>query len=157
MTPRYEWTPASEPPDTDRDVLEMNLDELERLEREATAGPWIGAGPSFGDPLPRYTTEIVTEWQSEEEESQTICLFGISHRDDENEANAHLIAALRNSARELIADARRMTFLEERGYAIDMIGDPDNDVRFWFGNGHTVSRGRTLRAAIDAAIAQEQK
>ena len=21
MTPRYEWTPASEPPDTDRDVL----------------------------------------------------------------------------------------------------------------------------------------
>ena len=160
MTPRYEWTPASEPPDTDRDVLEMNLDELERLEREATAGPWIGAGPSFGDPLPRYTTEIVTEWQSEEEESQTICLFGISHRDDENEANAHLIAALRNSARELIADARRYRWLKERLHGVDFnYMDADNRANsvIVFKIDDEVRMSGNLDLSIDAAIAQEQK
>ena len=29
MTPRYEWTPASEPPDTDRDVLVWRRNECE--------------------------------------------------------------------------------------------------------------------------------
>ena len=29
MTPRYEWTPASEPPDTDRDVLVWRRREAE--------------------------------------------------------------------------------------------------------------------------------
>jgi predicted lipoprotein len=85
----------------------MNLDELERLLREATAGPWIGAGPSFGDPLPRYTTDMVTEWE-DDDGCRTICEFGYAHHDDENEANAALIAALRNSAEELIRDARRL-------------------------------------------------
>lgn len=130
----------------------MNLDELERLEREATAGPWSST-PS--DPSQGYECFWITACPeiNQEREIATVC----GPQNERNTSNAALIAALRNSARELIADARRMTFLEERGYAIDMIGDPDNDVRFWFGNGHTVSRGRTLRAAIDAAIAQEQK
>ena len=130
----------------------MNLDELERLEREATAGPWSST-PS--DPSQGYECFWITACPeiNQEREIATVC----GPQNERNTSNAALIAALRNSSRELIADARRMTFLEERGYAIDMIGDPDNDVRFWFGNGHTVSRGRTLRAAIDAAIAQEQK
>jgi hypothetical protein len=58
-----------------------------------TPGPWIGAGPSFGDPLPRYTTEIVTEWEEEDGESLSICTLPFHHHDDENEANALLIAA----------------------------------------------------------------
>lgn len=130
----------------------MNLDELERLEREATAGPWSST-PS--DPSQGYECFWITACPeiNQEREIATVC----GPQNERNTSNAALIAALRNSSRELIADARRMTFLEERGYAVDMIGDPDNDVRFWFGNGHTVSRGRTLRAAIDAAIAQEQK
>lgn len=56
-----------------------------------TPGPWIGAGPSFGDPLPRYTTVIVTEW--EESDNLVICELPFNHHDDENEANARLIAA----------------------------------------------------------------
>lgn len=58
-----------------------------------TPGPWTGAGPSFGDPLPRYTTEIVTEWEDEDGEALSICELPFHHHDDENEANARLIAA----------------------------------------------------------------
>lgn len=58
-----------------------------------TPGPWIGAGPSFGDPLPRYTTEIVTEWEGDEGDVISICEMPFHHHDDENEANARLIAA----------------------------------------------------------------
>ena len=130
----------------------MNLDELERLEREATAGPWSST-PS--DPSQGYECLWITACPgiNQEREIATVC----GPQNERNTSNAALIAALRNSSRELIADARRMTFLEERGYAVDMLGDPDNDVRFWFGNGHTVSRARTLRAAIDFALAQEKK
>lgn len=90
--------------------MTADLNELERLLREATAGPWIGAGPSFGDPLPRYTTSMVTEWE-DDDGFRTICEFGYAHHDDENEANAALIAALRNHAEELIRDARRYRWL----------------------------------------------
>jgi hypothetical protein len=58
-----------------------------------TPGPWIGAGPSFGDPLPRYTTEILTEWEDEHEGSETICTLPFAHHDEQNEANALLISA----------------------------------------------------------------
>lgn len=58
-----------------------------------TPGPWIGAGPSFGDPLPRYTTEIVTDWEDEDGEALSICTLPFHHHDDENEANARLIEA----------------------------------------------------------------
>ena len=58
-----------------------------------TPGPWTGAGPSFGDPLPRYTTEIVTEWEGDDDDVICICELPFSHYDDENEANARLIAA----------------------------------------------------------------
>jgi len=67
-----------------------------------TPGPWIGAGPSFGDPLPRYTTEIVTEW--EEDDNRVICELPFDHHDDENEANARLIAA----APELLEALKRL-------------------------------------------------
>ena len=58
-----------------------------------TPGPWIGAGPSFGDPLPRYTTSIMTELEHEDGGYIEICELPFHHHDDENEANARLIAA----------------------------------------------------------------
>lgn len=62
-------------------------------ETKHTPGPWIGAGPSFGDQLPRYTTEIVTEWEDEDDQRPMICTLPFRHYDHENEANARLIAA----------------------------------------------------------------
>jgi hypothetical protein len=63
------------------------------MSTQHTPGPWIGAGPSFGDPLPRYTTSIVTEREDDDEGIVEICELPFHHRDDENEANARLIAA----------------------------------------------------------------
>jgi len=58
-----------------------------------TPGPWIGLGPSFGDPSPRYTTEIETDWDYEGAENRQICEMPFDYYYEENEANAHLIAA----------------------------------------------------------------
>jgi hypothetical protein len=63
------------------------------MSTQHTPGPWIGAGPSFGDPFPRYTTSIVTEREHDDEGIVEICELPFHHRDDENEANARLIAA----------------------------------------------------------------
>ena len=62
-------------------------------EPKFTPGPWTCLGPSFGDPLPRYTTEIETDWEYEGAENRQICEMPFHHHDEENEANAHLIAA----------------------------------------------------------------
>ena len=62
-------------------------------EPKFTPGPWTCLGPSFGDPLPRYTTEIETDWEYEGAENHQICEMPFHHHDEENEANAHLIAA----------------------------------------------------------------
>jgi hypothetical protein len=80
----------------------MNLDELERLEREATAGPWSST-PS--DPSQGYECFWITACPeiNQEREIATVC----GPQNERNTSNAALIAALRNSARELIADARR--------------------------------------------------
>lgn len=67
------------------------------------------------------------------------------------------LAAVTAELDALRADARRMTFLEKNGYAVDMLADPDNDVLFWFGNGYHVCRGTTLREAIDKAIAESKE
>lgn len=58
-----------------------------------TPGPWIGAGPSFGDPLPRYINEIVTVDENDDGFAETICRLPFDYLDAENEANALLIAA----------------------------------------------------------------
>lgn len=63
------------------------------MSTQHTPGPWIGAGPSFGDPLPRYTDEIVTVDEDEHGGVETICRLPFNHLDAENEANARLIAA----------------------------------------------------------------
>ena len=35
--------------------------ELRKLAEAATQGPWIAAGPSYGDPVPRYYNTVVTD------------------------------------------------------------------------------------------------
>lgn len=68
------------------------------LKAGPTPGPWIGAGPSFGDPLPRYITEIVRDRDDGEECEETICDFPVAALEPENEANALLISACNPAA-----------------------------------------------------------
>ena len=63
------------------------------MSTQHTPGPWIGAGPSFGDQFPRYTTEITTEDERYGDGYIQICELPFHHHDEENEANARLIAA----------------------------------------------------------------
>jgi hypothetical protein len=73
----------------------------------ATPGPWTCAGPSYGEPLPRYFTEVCADW-GPEDDGDAPTLFEIPEpwRDEESNANALVVVELRNAAAELIRDAR---------------------------------------------------
>ena len=102
--------------------MSADLNELERLLREATAGPW-------------------------KQRETLVLLGGVGGFDLRNcpraEANAALIAALRNCAEELIRDARRYRWLRDNGESLD-----------WYALG--VMTPDTVDSTTDAAIAQEQ-
>ena len=74
------------------------------MSTQHTPGPWIGAGPSFGDQFPRYTTEITTEDERYGDGHIQICELPFHHHDEENEANARLITA----APDLLEALRRL-------------------------------------------------
>lgn len=80
------------------------LAELERLERLATAGPWhVGRLDQLGQRIVESEhIELFTGWHH--------CVGSI---EKEMEANAQLIAALRNHAKALIASARLVEEMEE--------------------------------------------
>jgi hypothetical protein len=73
----------------------MNLDELERLLKAATAGPWEANGP-----------ELI-------QKAGDICLIVCDAEAELCQQDAALIAALRNCAEELIRDARRYRWLRD--------------------------------------------
>lgn len=58
MTPRYEWTPASEPPDTDRLVLAWtpSLQAPYWAEARHVSGKWFWRGV-------QWLTGTVTHWR----------------------------------------------------------------------------------------------
>lgn len=79
-----------------------------------TPGPWIGAGPSYVDPLPKYINEIVAD-REDDDECKTICYMPVIDEDDETEANACLIAAAPDLL-EMLVEAHDI---------IDAIGQPE--------------------------------
>jgi hypothetical protein len=72
----------------------MNTDDLQVLRAalvNVTPGPWITAGPSFGDSLPRYTDSIVRD--TDDDECHDVCRFQMWDRGDQHEIDAAYIAA----------------------------------------------------------------
>lgn len=58
----------------------------------------------------------------------------------------------------LRADAERYRWLRENALTVDMVADPNNFVQVWTGTDPALCfRGRTLDAAIDAAIRSTQE
>ena len=117
-----------------------DLDELSRLLEQATPGPWEVYG------MFPHCFEVC---MADNYATKPVCA-------SPRKANADAIVALRNAAEELVRDARRMEWAEKHMNAIDTVSHPDNLVMIWHGPHETSAAGRTLRAAIDAAIAQEQ-
>lgn len=64
----------------------MNLTQLKQAAEAATPGPWMAAGPSFGDPMPRWLDSVVQDDGSGTDSPIDIC------RDAET-SDAEFIAA----------------------------------------------------------------
>lgn len=65
------------------------------------------------------------------------------------------LSTLRQQLAEAGRDAKRMQFMEKDVYMLDAVSDPDSLVQVWVGPKQRLSTGRTVRAAIDAAIAAQ--
>lgn len=125
----------------------IDLDELERLNKYATPGPWDAEGNSVRSMRPASASGIV---------GTTSMAPDMQAAED----NAALIAALRNAARELIADARRYRWLRERFFSVDFGYDGGGDRSMCvvvFKIEDTTRMSGDLSASIDTAIAQERK
>lgn len=51
----------------------IDINELRRLAQAATPGPWIAAGPSFGESLPKHLNEVVVDREGDEDDGYSIC------------------------------------------------------------------------------------
>ena len=51
----------------------IDINELRRLTQAATPGPWIAAGPSFGESLPKHLNEVVVDREGDEDDGYSIC------------------------------------------------------------------------------------
>ena len=51
----------------------IDTKELRRLAQAASPGPWIAAGPSFGESLPKYLNEVVIDRAGDEDDGYSIC------------------------------------------------------------------------------------
>jgi hypothetical protein len=137
-----------------------DLDELSRLLKQATPGPWLvdAFNATGGYDCMYGSHDIVTENDrivlelDQRHYDQDSCDF--EYRSPEAAANAALIAALRNAAEELVRDARRLAYLES--FFSPMGLDANGNHPWMCRNNPARLRGPNLRAAIDAAIAQEQ-
>lgn len=87
--------------------MTADLDELERLLRHSTPGPWDAEGNSVRSLQP---------WSA----SGLVATTSMAPDMQDAEDNAALIAALRNCAEELIRDARRWRYWREhhKGFRI---------------------------------------
>ena len=124
----------------------MNLDELEKLLEQATPGPWSST-PS----IPEEGSECfwLTACPRINQEREIAVVSG--PQNERNTANAALIAALRNTAEELVRDARRYRDLmaAARQAVLALAHVSAYNPRY-------IRDYERLSDAIDAAIAQEQ-
>ena len=51
----------------------IDINELRRLAQAATPGPWVAAGPSFGESLPKYLNEVAVDREGDEDDGYSIC------------------------------------------------------------------------------------
>jgi hypothetical protein len=72
------------------------------LAADITPLPWITAGPSFGDPLPRYTTAIVQD--TDDDCAPDVVRLLVEERNEQEERDIAYIAAACNAAPELLAE-----------------------------------------------------
>lgn len=103
----------------------MNVNELEQLAKAATPGPWIGAGPSFGDAMPKFINEVLVDRPDEEDDSYEICRSPFCFEDGASNdlryiaaANPSAISELISAYRESVAALKETTFALEHRWEV---------------------------------------
>lgn len=126
--------------------MKLDLDALEALEAEATKGPWKVGQPHGADKR-GYSVNINAPHHAALAEVVWTMIDDILHgkSSPEKEANAKLIAALRNAAPDLIKAARML----ERAKASVEILHKSADRRYGGSTPGSISRER-LGARVDA-------
>ena len=71
----------------------IDTKELRRLAQAATPGPWIAAGPSFGESLPKYLNEVVIDREGDEDDGYSICTAPIGLNEECSDDMAFIAAA----------------------------------------------------------------
>ena len=51
----------------------IDINKMRRLAQAATPGPWVAAGPSFGESLPKYLNEVAVDREGDEDDGYSIC------------------------------------------------------------------------------------
>jgi hypothetical protein len=98
------------------DLTPEVLDELERLEREATADPWIW----------ERERPLATVYAGRSEHEHGYNLFGRLQPDYNGDNNLDLVCNLRNHARALIEAARERDRLREEVLRLKAIISPES-------------------------------
>ena len=66
--------------------------ELKRLAAEATPGPWVAAGPSFGGAMPVYCNEVCVDREGDDDDTYSVFVAPIG-MDKEASSDMEYIAA----------------------------------------------------------------
>ena len=140
------------------------------LEAGPTEGPWSAAGPSFGDPLPRYCNEVIVDNEDSEEDGETVCRPSSIQMDDASTADMVYIAAchpealrsLLDEREALRKDAERYRWLRNESWGGAYIGKRGFPSVVEFKPGFLPSFAIVLAedavdAAIDAALAANKE
>lgn len=71
----------------------IDINELRRLAQAATPGPWIAAGPSFGESLPKHLNEVVVDREGDEDDGYSICNAPIGLNEERSDDMAFIAEA----------------------------------------------------------------
>ena len=71
----------------------IDTKELRRLAQAATPGPWIAAGPSFGESLPKYLNEVIVDREGDEDDGYSICNAPIGLNEERSDDMAFIAEA----------------------------------------------------------------
>jgi hypothetical protein len=91
-------------------------------ETKFTQGSWIPAGPSFGEHKMRFASSVVLD-RDDDEYPDDICAMPLPYYDEEQEANANLIAAAPDLYRALelaLPHMHKLTYPEAKADYSDM-------------------------------------
>lgn len=126
--------------------------ELRELAEAATQGPWIAAGPSYGDPMPRYYNTVVTD-RGDPIEDEDVCSDTMTSEDALfiAAANPAAILSLLDRLEKAEKDAARLDWLDNYAHIATWVDNEPTKLVIDAATGDEFT-GDSWREAIDKAM-----